>query len=139
VIRFEQQQIRTAEMEADGIGEIAEIGGNRDLDALGAEGEADRIGRIVRNGETGDIDVADREACAGLEEFEVRRVFIPQDGGRGEARNIDRDAELAGYRLKTVDMIGMLMRDQNRGEGFGIVAGGFEPLESFLAGEAGVD
>jgi hypothetical protein len=125
VIRFEQQQIRTAEMEADGVGEIAEVGGNRDLDSFGAEREADRIGCIVRNGEAGDIDIADSEARAGLKQFQVRRVFIPQDGGRSEARNIDRDAELAGYGLKTVDMIRM--------------AGGLEPLESFLAGEAGVD
>jgi hypothetical protein len=36
-------------------------------------------------------------------------------------------------------MIGMFMRDENRGEGFGSVAGGEEALEGFLAGEAGVD
>jgi hypothetical protein len=115
VIRFQQQQIRTAKMEADGIGKIAEVGRNRDLDSFGAEREADRIGRIVRNGEAGDIDVADSETGAGLKQFQVRRIFIPQDGGRGEARNINGDAELAGYGLQTINMIGMFVRDQNRG------------------------
>jgi hypothetical protein len=36
-------------------------------------------------------------------------------------------------------MIGMLMGDQNRGEGFGGVAERVETLEGFFAGEAGVD
>jgi hypothetical protein len=36
-------------------------------------------------------------------------------------------------------MVGMLVSDENRGERFGIVAGGVEPLEGLFAGEAGVD
>jgi hypothetical protein len=36
-------------------------------------------------------------------------------------------------------MIGMFVGDENRGEGFGGVAGGVETLEGFLAGQAGVD
>ena len=36
-------------------------------------------------------------------------------------------------------MIGMFVRDQNRGEGLGVVAGGLEALEGFLAGQAGID
>jgi len=36
-------------------------------------------------------------------------------------------------------MIGMLMGDENRGQGFGSVAGGMETPEGFFAGETGVD
>jgi hypothetical protein len=36
-------------------------------------------------------------------------------------------------------MIGVFVGNENRGEGFGIVAGGEEALEGFFAGEAGVD
>jgi hypothetical protein len=36
-------------------------------------------------------------------------------------------------------MIGMLVGDENRGERFGVVAGGVETLEGFFAGQAGVD
>ncbi len=64
-------------MMADRIGKIAEIGGNRDLDAFGAEGKAHRIGGIVRDGEAGDVDIADGEAGAGLKEFELRRGVAP--------------------------------------------------------------
>ena len=78
VIRFEQQQIRAAQMEADRIRQIAEIGGDRNLDAFGAEGESDGIGGVVRDGETGDVDIADGETGAGLEQFEVRRAFSSQ-------------------------------------------------------------
>jgi len=36
-------------------------------------------------------------------------------------------------------MIGMLMGDENGSEGFGIAAGGVEPLEGLFAGKAGID
>ena len=69
----------------------------------------------------------------------MRRILIPGDGGRGHARNVNRDPQLAGDDLQARDVIGMLVSNENRGERFGIVAGGFEALESFLAGEAGVN
>jgi hypothetical protein len=97
----------------------------------------------VRNGETGDVDIADGEAGAGLEKFEVRRVLIPLVTPRncrcGEARNIDRDAKLASDDLQAFYMVGVFVGDENRGERFGMVAGGMEPLEGLFAGEAGVD
>jgi hypothetical protein len=36
-------------------------------------------------------------------------------------------------------MIGVFVGDENRGKRFGVVAGGDEALEGFLAGEPGVD
>ena len=43
VIRFEQQQIGAAQMEADRIGHVAQIGRDAELDALRAQAEPDRI------------------------------------------------------------------------------------------------
>jgi hypothetical protein len=96
----------------------------------------------VRDGEAGDVDIADGEARAGLKQLQVRRMvgdWIPGNGRRGEARNVDGNTQLAGDDLQTVNMIGMLMGDENCGERFGGAAGGVETLEGFLAGEAGVD
>ena len=36
-------------------------------------------------------------------------------------------------------MVRMLVGDENRGEGFGVVSGGVEALEGLFAGEARVD
>jgi hypothetical protein len=36
-------------------------------------------------------------------------------------------------------MIGVFVGDKNRGERFGIAAGGVQSFEGFLAGEAGID
>ena len=70
----------------------------------------------------------------------MRRILIPGDSGRGHARNVNRDSQFAGDDLQARDVIGMLAQsNENRGQRFGIVAGGFEALESFLAGESGVD
>jgi hypothetical protein len=41
--------------------------------------------------------------------------------------------------LEAGNVIGMLMGDENRGEGFGGFPYGVETLERFFAGEAGVD
>jgi hypothetical protein len=93
----------------------------------------------MRDGEAGDIDIADGETGAGLEQFEVRRNFIPGDGGRGEARDINRDTELAGDDLKARDVVGMFVSDENRGERFRIVTAGAKTKQRFLAGESSVD
>ena len=143
VIRFKQQQIGAAQVMADGIRKIAEIGGNGDFDAFGAEGKSHRVSGVVRDGEAGDVDIADREAGAGLKQLKLGRpiapIFIPCDGGRGQARKVDRDAQLAGDDLQAVDVIGMLVRDEDGGEGFRIFTDGEETLEGLFTGQSGVD
>jgi hypothetical protein len=127
----------------DGIGKIAKIGGDRNLNPFGAKGKTHRIGRVVRDGETGNVDIADGETRTGLEQFEVRSpvapIFVPCDGRRGHAGDINRDAKFAGDGLQAANMIGMLVRNQNRGERFRVLTRRGEPLERFLARKAGVD
>ncbi len=77
-----------------------------------------RIGGVVRNGEAGHVDVADGEAGAGLESFEDRHAIAPGDGGRGQARNIDRNLNaiaLLGEHREAGDVIGMFVSHQDRG------------------------
>ena len=66
VIRFEQQNLHAAQMHLDGIGHIAEIGCDADLDAFGVEAETHRIDGVVRDGETLHHDIADHPAGTGL-------------------------------------------------------------------------
>ena len=74
-----------------------------------------------------------------MEEFQVRRILVPRDGRGGHARDVNRDAQFAGNDLDAGNMIGMLVGNENRGEGFGGFPDGAETLESFFAGEACVD
>ena len=67
VIGFEDEAVGLAEMDSDVIGQIAEIGADGDLGAVGAECESDRVGGIVGDGERVDVDVADRETLASLD------------------------------------------------------------------------
>ena len=98
------------------------------------------IGGVVRDGEAGHVDIADGELGAGLKQFEFRRVLAPGDRRSGQPRDVHRDVELAGDgRHRPADVIGVLMGDQDRGERFGVDAGGLEAFEGFLAAESGVD
>ena len=126
-------------MDADGIGEIAEVGGDGDFDALGAEGEAYGVGCIVGDGEAVDVDIADDEAGAGLEEFEDGLELAPGDGGGGEAAAVDGDAELLRDGGEAGDVVGMLVSNNDGGQRFGVDVDGGQALEGFLAAQTGVD
>ena len=109
-------------MELDGVGQVAQVGDDADLDALRAKAEADRIDGVVRNGEAVDFDIADREAGAGLKRLDCRERAIPLDGGRGQAREIDRRAGTRrAKRARPADVVGMLVRDQNGVDAVGLL------------------
>jgi len=139
VIRLEQQNVGSAQMESRRFGKVAEIGGDGNFDALGAERKSDGILRVVRDGKRGDVDIADGERCAGLELFELGRVFAPRNRGRGEARDVDGDVEFFGDRREAGDVIGVLVSDQDGVDRFGIDAGGGAAFEGLFAAQSGVD
>ena len=113
VVGFEQEHVGALQVDADGIGEVAEVGGDGDFDALGAEGETYGVGCIVGDGEAIDVDIADGEAGSGLEEFQDGLELAPGDGGGGEAAAVDRDAELFRDGGEAGDMVGMLVRNND--------------------------
>ena len=139
VVGLEQEEIGSAEVIADGLGEVAEVGGDADAEAFGAEAEADGVGGVVGDGERGDGDVADGEGLAGLEGFEVRGEVAPGDAGRGEAGQVDGDAKEAGEGDEAADVVGVFVGDEDGVEGGGVFADGGEAVEDFAAAQAGVD
>ena len=139
VIGLEQEEVGAAEMIANGFGEVAEVGGDADAEAFGAEAEADGVGGVVGDGEGGDGDVADGEGLAGLEGFELRGEVAPGDAGRGEAGQVDGDAEEASESDEAADVVGVFVGDEDGVERGGVFADGGEAVEDFAAAKAGVD
>src|SRR5208282_5044232 len=102
---------------------VAEVGGETNLDAFRAEGEANRIDGIMRNGKRHDLDVADAKAATGREMFRLRqlrnRAFCVAYGavpGMMRRRSQkDRDVQLGRQPLQPGNMVGVLVRNQDRG------------------------
>jgi hypothetical protein len=139
VVGFEQEEIGAAEVVADGFGEVAEVGGDADAEAFGAEAEADGVGGVVGDGEGGDGDVADGEGLAGLEGFQFGGEVAPGDARRGEAGQIDRDAKEAGEGDEAADVVRVFVGYEDGVEGGGVFPDGGEAVEDFAAAEPGVD
>ena len=66
VVGFEHQDLRTAQMELDGVGKVAKVGHEADFDTLRAETEAYGIDGVVRNREAVDFDIADGKSRPGF-------------------------------------------------------------------------
>ncbi len=139
MIGFEQQEIRTLQVELDGIRNVAEIGDHAELDALGAEAEADGVDGIVRDSEAVDFDVADREARAGLKTLEARCGVFPIDQRRGLMCHVDRGRSFFCEAHEAGDVIAMLVGDEDGVEAAGLFADGRKAPGEFLETEAGVD
>src|SRR5258708_37450356 len=147
MVRFHDQHIAAAQVVANADRKVAQIGGNADLDAFRAEGESDGISRVVRNGERPYRNVADLKAMAGFEALillELRPLTLlmsnrPRPGLVRRAGHVDRDAQLLCQRGQSIDVVGMLMRDQNGRERVRVLSQSLHALESLAAGDAGVD
>ena len=93
VIRFENQEIGFAQMLLHKLGQVAEIGDDRDFRAVRAESVADRIGGVVRNRERIDFDVADLESLARANVLDAIDVaFLPGFSGSPRTFSRFRDA-----------------------------------------------
>ena len=145
VIGFEDEAIGFAQVMLDEFGEVAEIGDDSDLGAVGAEGVADGIGGIVGNGEGGNFDIADGEDVAGADVFDARKFF---GGGLGEnffdfamrrLGEIGRGAPFMADLRQAVGVIGVLVGDEDAVETAGLYAEGFEAAAEFFAIDAGVN
>jgi hypothetical protein len=145
VIRFENQAIGLTKMDADVIGEVAEIGADGDFGSVGTEGEAHGVGGIVRDGESVDINVADGEGLAGLDGFDATKASaegIREDalksvhGGFGD---VERGFPNAQDLRKAVAVIGVLVSDENGVETIDFAADGGEAGEGFAFAETGVN
>ena len=141
VIRFEDHNIGSAQVDAKRFSDIPEVGRNRDLYAATAERVAHGIHRIVRDRETGNIEIPDGKRPARSEYFHGRSVAFPIDGLRGAVRHINRNppASFSRQGSETADMIAMLVRHQNRVQIVNAFADGREALRDFAPAQARVD
>ena len=126
-------------MHAHRIRQIAEIGGNGNLDAFGAKEEAHRIGRIVRNREAADVDIADSEAGAGLKHFESRRRIAPGDSRRRQPRDVHGNAKFFDDGRQPGDMIAVFVSNQDGGERFRLDTDRSQAREGLPAAQPGID
>src|ERR1700686_261221 len=74
VIRLRKEHATAAKMVAHADGHVAEIGGEANLDALGAKGEANGVDRVVGDIEGHDFDIADAKASTGGKVFRLWKL-----------------------------------------------------------------
>jgi hypothetical protein len=92
----------------------------------------------MRDGKAIDLDIADAKGCPGLETIQARRVFAPRDGGSSETSDEDGHVERTRERYQSADVIGMLVRDQDRVQFFSVLIDRGEARENVPLAEAGV-
>jgi hypothetical protein len=145
VIGFEDEAIGLAEMDSDVIRQVAEIGADGDLGAVGAEGESDGVGGVVRDGKRVHVDVADGETLAGLNGLysaETLAEGVRQNalegfqGGLGDVERGFPEAEDLG---EAVAVVGVFVGDEDGVETVDIAPDGGEAGESFALSKAGVN
>jgi len=139
VIRFDDQQVRAAQVDLDGVGQVAQIGGQADLDPLRPETKPDWIDGVVRNRKAIDFDIADREGGARLKAFQRGLKIEPIDSGRGKPGDKDRLAAFPGQRHQSGHMIGVFVRDDNAVQAVLGLANRIQAEDEFFAAQTGVD
>jgi hypothetical protein len=125
-------------MKTDRVGNVTEIGGNAELNALRAQTETNGIDGVVWDGETVYIDVADGDGRARLEQLELSRMSAPVDRRRGEMRHIYGHFHPFGDSGQTGDMIAMLVGNEDTIQSFGLLTNRSESLHSLAHAQTGI-
>ena len=114
MVRFEHDHVRSPEVVADRIGDVAQVRGDAELAVLPPDAEPDRINRVVRDRESLDVEILDREsvACLEVDNFRLGRPS-PQDSLR-QPRHIDSDARPSGQDGEALDVIRVLVGNHDR-------------------------
>src|SRR5207245_2669575 len=128
----------------DMIGEVAEVGANGDLGAVGAKGECHWVGGIVWNTKSMDVDVADREALAGLDGFYAAQTFTEGFGENALHRaqsglgNVQRRVPQPKHLRQTIAVVRVLVTDEDAVKALDGSFHGSETGERFALPEPGV-
>ena len=145
VVGFENEAIGLAEMDSDVVWEVAEIGADGDLGAVGAEGEADGVGGVVRDSERVDIYIANGEALACLDGFDATEALaegVGKDALQGFHRGLgDVEGRFpeAEDLWEAVAVVGVLVGDEDGVKTVDIAPDGGEAGEGFALSKAGVN
>ena len=145
MVGFENKAVRPAQMNFDMIWNVAEIGADGDLGAVGTEGESDGVGSVVRDGERVHLDIADRKTLAGLDRLNAAEALAE---GFGQAAlqgfhrglsDVERGFPEAEDLREAVAVVGVLVGDEDRIEAIDVAFDGGEASEGFAFTEAGVN
>ena len=131
--------MRAAQVELDGVGDVAQVRYQAHFDALRAKTEAHRIDGVVRDGKAIDFDIAHAERGARLETIQPRRELAPGNGRRSQASDEDRYIEQPRQSHQAADVIGMLVRDQDGIQLFGVFIDQCQPGQNVAPAQPGVD
>ena len=128
-------------MDAQGIGHVAKVRRNANLDAVRRQREPHRIGRIVRDRKARNIEIANCETAACLEALDHWIAFAPVDIRGCSPRQVNRNSSLRSFADggKPACMIRMLVRNQNGVEAVDVFADCGKSACDFAPAEPGID
>src|SRR6267143_6098955 len=140
VIGFKHKHIRATHSLDNELGRMPKIGQNPDGPLWRAQQEADRIIGVMRDAKGVDDYVARFKCCSRREnveiEFELQRQF---NGFFGQAIAIDRNIQSSGQARETLNVVGMLVRNEDSSEVFDGPPNREQAAANLAAAQAGVD
>ena len=145
MIGFEDEAIGLAKMYANMVWQVAEVGADGNLGAVGAKSESDGVGGVVRDSERVDLNVTDGKALASLDGFDAAEAFaegIGEDaleGIHGGFGNIERGFPEPKDLREPIAVVGMLVGDEDGVQAIDAALDGGEAGESFALSEAGIN
>ena len=140
VVAFEHQRVAAGQARLDVGGRHAEVRQHAESPRAVADHVLHGLAGVVRDGDRLDRERVDREPVVAVEAVHVRHALEPL-GHRGQRaeRGPDRNAVPGGERRNATDVVGVLVRDENRGERRGLEAEPGEPLRRVADAEAAID
>ncbi len=112
------------DLQPDGVGHVAQISDQTQLDPLRAKAKRDRVDGIVWNRKAIDFHVPNHEPLTGLKDLSTRPGFVPVDRVIGHRGQVNGDLQLFRGLWKASHVIRVLVRDQHRIEVFRPLADG---------------
>ncbi len=117
VIALQNQRVATGEASFHVGRRHAEVRQHAQTVRAVADDVLHRLARVVRNGYRLDFQRADRESVMAVETVDAGHALEPfRYRGQRAERRPHRNAMPCGERRDAADMIGVLVRDENRGE-----------------------
>ena len=141
VVRFEDQDIGSANTFHDELGCVTEISKETDATSIRAKHEANGIVGVMRDGKSFDGDFAELKGSAGVEETKIETGIFELEFDRffGETIAVNRDGQFVAKRAKAVGVVGMFVREENAAQAFGRAANLGEPFTNLFGAETGID
>ena len=121
----------------DQFGGVAEVGEKPDVAGGCAQQKSNRIVGVMGHTEGVHCQISDFKRCAGGKEPEIEPHFkLAGNCLAGEAIAIDRNLQPGSQADESLDMIGMLVRDQNAMEVFRCPPNIQQPLADLASAQA---